>query len=165
MGRSTITLRENRKEMRSHPLSVVLMAIAVSACASLKTPTLSVEKIEKPKLGISGARLQVVFSVRNPNPDDLLLEKMEFDLELSGRRVGRGYVSETVRLPGFGRERVRSEVDVNLLSLPGAVREALEEDRARARVEGDFYVRTDGGRLKRLSFSSSAETRLDRDRN
>ncbi len=149
--------------MKTRQLLVVLLAAAgISACASLKTPTLAVEKVEKPKLGITGAKLNVVFAVRNPNPEDLVVEKMEFELKLNGNRVGRGYVTETVRLPGFGRERVRSEVDVSWLALPGAVKEAVEDDRAKAEVRGHFYVRQGNGDTKKLAFSSSAQADLNR---
>jgi LEA14-like dessication related protein len=149
--------------MKTRQLVAVLLAAAgTAACASLKTPTLAVEKVEKPRLGITGAKLNVVFAVRNPNPEDLVVEKMDFELKLNGNRVGRGYVTETVRLAGFGRERVRSEVDVSWLALPGAVKEAVEDDRAKAEVRGHFYVRQDNGNTKKLAFSSSAQADLNR---
>jgi LEA14-like dessication related protein len=148
--------------MRFRQLVLVAGAVGLSACATLKTPTLTVEKVEKPKLGITGAKVSVYFAVRNPNPDELVVEKMEFELRLNGNRVGRGYVAESVRLPGFGRERVRSEVDVSWLALPGAVKEAVDDDHAKAEVQGHFYVRQGDGGLKKLAFSSSAEADLNR---
>jgi hypothetical protein len=56
---------------------------------------------------------------------------------------------------------VVSHFDLNFLGLPGAVKAVLEDDRAKAKVEGHFYVRRGGG-LKKLGFASDAEVRINR---
>ena len=76
--------------MREMRLLVAATLAALAACATVKAPTLQLEKLGSPHLGITGGELEVVFAVRNPNPDDLLIERFEYELELNGRRVGRG---------------------------------------------------------------------------
>jgi len=143
-------------------LAVSLLAgLAFPACASLKPPTLRVQNLGVGSVGVTGASLHVTFGVRNPNPEDLVIERFEYDLVLNGQRLGRGYVSEPVALRGFAEERVSSQFNLNFLSLPGTVKALLEKDRARARVRGDFYVR-EGDALKKLGFDSEAEVDLGR---
>jgi len=140
-----------------------LSVLVVAACATLKPPTLQVRSLKKGHIGITGAKLDVVFAVRNPNPDDLQVDKMEFELRLNGNRVGRGYISAPFTIRGFGEEKVASTVDVNYLRVPGAIKDVLDDDEVKAEVRGAFYVR-DGGGLKKLGFDSEAKVGLDRER-
>jgi LEA14-like dessication related protein len=145
--------------MRSLKLLMAGMLVALAACATVKAPTLQLEKVGNPHVGITGGQLDVVFAVRNPNPDDLLIEKLEYELQLNGRRVGRGYVAEAVRLRGFDRAQVRSRADLSFLRVPGAAKDILDHDRVRAKVKGHFYVR-EGGRTRKLGFDSEARVDL-----
>jgi LEA14-like dessication related protein len=147
---------------RSTPLALGL-AVALAACApALKPPTLQVQGLKKGKVGITGAKLDVVFGVRNPNPEDLEVDKMEFELLLNGNGVGRGYVSEPFAIRGFGEEKVVSTVDVSYLRVPGAIQAVLEDDQVRAQARGIFYVRSGRG-LKKLDFDSEAKVSLGRE--
>jgi LEA14-like dessication related protein len=138
-------------------------ALAVAACApALKPPTLQVQSLKKGKVGITGATLDVIFGVRNPNPDDLAVDKMEFELLLNGNDVGRGFVAEPFTIRGFAEEKVVSTVDVSYLRVPGAIKAVLDDDEVRAEARGVFYVRQGGG-LKKLDFDSDARVSLGRE--
>jgi LEA14-like dessication related protein len=143
-------------------LIATLAALALAGCATIKPPTLQVQKVGMAKVGITGAKLNVGFGVRNPNPDDLNVEKMEYELILNGQRIGRGYASEPFSLRGFAEVRVASTVDVGLLTLPSAVKRVLADDRVKAQAKGTFYVRRGDG-LKKISFDSEATVDLDRE--
>jgi LEA14-like dessication related protein len=138
-----------------------LSVLLFSACASLKAPTLRVDKLRFGKVGITGVELDVSFGLRNTNPEDLLVERFEYDLVMNGHRLGRGYFPGPVELPGFAEQGVVSEFNLNLLQLPGGLKAILDQDRVRARVSGTFYVRRRDS-LKKLHFSSDAEVPLDR---
>jgi LEA14-like dessication related protein len=139
-------------------LAVAALA-ALAGCATVKAPTLQVEKIGKPRVGITGGQLEVVFGVRNPNPEELLIERLEYELELNGRRVGRGYVTDALPLKGFERAIVRSLADLSFLGVASGVKEVLDEDRVQAKVKGHFYVR-EGGGTRKLGFDSEAKVDL-----
>ncbi len=141
-------------------LSFLLLA-GLASCATVKAPALHVQRIGKAQVGIGGARLEVVFAVRNPNPYDVLVDRFDYELILNGRHVGHGYVSEPLPLPGFGEERVVSHLDLSVLKLPGAVHEVLEHDRVKARAQGHFYLRERGGEPHRLGFDSEAQVDLN----
>ena len=135
---------------------VIAAGLAFSGCASLKPPTMVVEGLHVGKLGITGAAVDVSFKLRNPNPDPMLVERFEYELFLNGNRLGRGYEPNAVNLAGFAEERVRSRFDMNFLSLPGAVKDLLNDNRAQARVKGHFFVKTADGSQKKLPFDADA---------
>lgn len=136
-------------------------ALGLVACASVKPPLLRVQGLGVGRVGITGANLHVTFGVRNPNPDDLLIERFDYELILNGHRLGRGYVSDPVSVRGFAEERVSSDFSLNFLNVPGAVKDILERDRARAHARGHYYLR-EGDGLKKVGFDSDAEVDLRR---
>lgn len=150
--------------MVRHASRLTLLALAVAALAAcgpaLKPPTLRLDKVGLQKARLSGLGLDVFFLMRNPNPDPILVEGLEYDLVLNGRRVARGYYPDVVPLGPFGQERILSHLDVNWFTLPGAVRAVFDEERARARVDGTFYVRQGPRRGKAIPFDSEAVVEL-----
>jgi LEA14-like dessication related protein len=147
--------------MRSSPgrprlAGALALALLGGACATLKPPTLSVDSLKVGDMGITGVALDIGFRVRNPNPEPIAVDKLEYELFLNGRRLGRGYEAKGFTLEGFGEGKVVSRFDVNLLNLPGALKDVLRADRGRTRVKGDFYVRRNGG-LRKVGFDADAE--------
>ncbi len=149
---------------RPKPLFLAVAAIGLSACATLKPPTLAVEALKIGKVGITGVTMNVGFKVRNPNPEPLLIERFEYELFLNGNRLGRGYQPDTVNVDGFREERVTSRFDLNFLQVPGAVKDLIDQDRVRARAKGTFFVRESSGGLKKLKFDEDAEVDISKDR-
>jgi LEA14-like dessication related protein len=140
---------------------VVAMMLAAAGCATFHPPTLQVQNIGKGRVGLSGVTLDVVFNVRNPNEQDIRIDRIEYELEFNGRHVGRGFVPRPVEVRGYGQERVTSEFDVNFLSLPGAIKDMLTRDRVRARASGYFVLRKrPEGKVERVHFSSDADVNL-----
>ena len=149
--------------MTTRRLGLLAMLLLATGCPStLRPPTLQVTGVRKDRISLGGASLRVAFDVRNPNPEDVLVERFEYELTVNGHRLGRGFHADPIPLRGFDRERVVSELDVDFLRLPGAIKSVLDRDRAHAEVRGEFYLRERGGRLKRLGFRSDAEVDLDR---
>jgi len=140
-------------------IPAVAVLLLPAACASLKPPRMHVEKIKLEKARVTGLGMEVHFSIQNPNPEPLFIQRFEYELKLNGYRLGRGYYPDALDLRSFTRESVVSHFELNWLSLPGSVRSVLEGDRAKAEVRGTFYRRTGGG-LKKLRFRSHAEVRL-----
>lgn len=146
------------KEPRPRRLAaaaLAALALAGSACGA-KAPILAVDGLKVGDMGITGVAVDVRFRVRNPNPDPLNIERLEYELFLNGNRLGRGFESSGLQLAGFGEGKITSRFDVNFLSLPGTVKDLLRDDWVQARVKGHFY--TSGNR--RLGFSSDAKVNL-----
>lgn len=142
-------------------VSLVLATLLVSACATVKAPILAVDGLKVGDMGLSGVAVDVGFRVRNPNPEPIRIERFEYELFVNGNRLGRGFESKGLDLQGYGETKVRTRFDVNLLSLPGAVKDVLGQDRVKARAKGKFYATGSFGK-KELGFDSDAEVDLGR---
>jgi LEA14-like dessication related protein len=142
-------------------VAVLLLAAFAAACAGTKPPALQIEGLRFDKLRLGGAGLSVNFRVRNVNPEDLFIEKFEYEFKVNGHRLGRGYYPDAVRLKGFGDERIESHFDVNFLALPGTVKNILDKDRVKAEAKGAFYVR-EGSGVRKLKFKSDGDVDLRR---
>ena len=134
-----------------------------TACASIKPPSVSVAGLHLDGVSLTGARVDVGLQIRNVNPEDLLIERFDYEIKLNGRVLGHGYQSEPLMLRGFEEDRVLSRLDINFLKVPGAVKNALDRDRANAEVKGTFYVR-EGSGLRKIKFGSRGEVNLNRGR-
>ncbi len=140
-------------------LGLVLAMALATACAGMKTPMLAVDAVHVGRASLTHLPLEVVFRVRNPNPEPMAIDRFDYELFLNGRRIGRGFEPRGLDLEGFGEGRVRTHLDLNMLSVPGAVKRVLDQDRAHARVKGRFYARGGFG-ARRLGFNSDAEVDL-----
>lgn len=136
-------------------------AILLSACASIKPPTVRVSGIHLDGVSLTGARVDVGLNIRNVNPEDLQIERFEYEVKLNGKILGRGYQADPLMLQGFKEDRVVSRLDVNFLRVPGAVKSILERDRVDAEVKGTFYVR-EGSGLRKVKFGSRGNVDLNR---
>ncbi len=136
--------------------------VLTTACASIKPPSVRLSGIHLDSVSLTGARVDVGLQIRNVNPEDLQIERFDYEVKLNGRTLGRGYQSEPLMLRGFQEDRVVTRLDVSFLRIPGAVKDALDRDRADAEVNGTFYVR-EGSGLRRIRFGSRGDVDLRRD--
>jgi LEA14-like dessication related protein len=134
-------------------------ALLSLACATVKAPILAVDSLKIGDMGITGVAFDVGFRLRNPNPEALTVDRFEYELFVNGNRLGRGFEQTGLELPGYGEAKVKTRFDVNLLSLPAAVKDVLHEDKVRARAKGRFYASGAFG-TKRLKFDSDAQVQL-----
>jgi LEA14-like dessication related protein len=144
-------------------LALIPLTLLGPACANrIKAPTLQIEGLHLEKVRLQGVGMGVNFRVRNVNPEELIIEKFEYELKVNGHRLGRGYHPNSVRVSGFGDEKLASRFDINFLALPGTVKNVLDRDRVKANAKGAFYVRRADGSLKKLKFHSDASVNLNR---
>jgi len=140
---------------------LVAAGLFLSACASIKPPSVRVSGLHLDGVSLTGARVDVGMHVRNVNPEDLRIERFDYEIKLNGRVLGHGFQSEPLMLRGFEEDSVVSRVDVNLLRIPGAVKNALDRDRVKAEIKGTFYIR-EGSGLRKVKFGSNGEVDLNR---
>jgi LEA14-like dessication related protein len=151
--------------MKPSRTAVFALATAVAAvsgaCASTKAPSVRVAGLKFGALSVGGAAVDVALQVRNINPEDLRIERFDYELKINGKVIGRGFQPDPLMLGGFKEERVVSRLDLNLLRLPAAVKSSLERDRVDAQVKGAFYVRA-GNALRKIKFGSKGSVDLDK---
>ena len=112
-------------------------------------------------MGLTGVALDVGFRVRNPNPEPLRIERFEYELVRERQPARARLRVQGGRPRGLRRGQGAERFDVSLLSLPGAVKGVLREDRVHARAKGRFYATGSFGH-KELPFDSDAEVQLGR---
>jgi LEA14-like dessication related protein len=134
----------------------------LTACASVKPPSVRVSGIHLDGVSLTGARVDVGLQIRNVNPEDLQIERFDYEVKLNGQVLGRGFNSDPLMLAGFKEDKVVSRVDVNLLKIPGVVKNALDKDRVNAEIKGTFYVK-DGSGVRKIKFDSKGDVNLSRD--
>ncbi len=137
-------------------------AVLLAACASVKPPAVRVAGIHLDGVSLTGARVDVGLEIRNVNPENLQIERFDYEVKLNGQVLGRGYSSDPLMLAGFKEDKVVSRVDVNLLKVPGAVKNVLDKDRVDAEIKGTFYVR-EGSGVRKIKFGSHGNVDLNRD--
>jgi len=65
---------------------LVLPALLAAGCG-VKAPILALDGLRVGDMGITGVALDVRFRVRNPNPEPLTIERMEYELFVNGNRL------------------------------------------------------------------------------
>lgn len=135
--------------------------VVLTACASIKPPAVHVSGVHLDGISLTGARVDVGLDIRNVNPEALQIERFDYEIKLNGLVLGHGFQSDPLMLQGFKEDRVVSRLDVNFLKTAGAVKRALERDRADAEVKGTFYVR-EGSGLRKIKFRSRGNVDLNR---
>jgi LEA14-like dessication related protein len=145
----------------SHLLVLVGSAVLWTACASVKPPSVRVAGLHLDGVSLTGARVDVGLEIRNVNPESLQIERFDYEVKLNGQVLGRGYSSDPLMLAGFKEDKVVSRVDVNLLKVPGAVKNVLDKDRVDAEIKGTFYVR-EGSGVRKIKFGSHGNVDLNR---
>ena len=145
----------------SRLLLLVGAAVLWTACASVKPPSVRVAGIHLDGVSLTGARVDVGLQIRNVNPEDLQIERFDYEVKLNGKVLGHGFQADPLMLAGFKEDRVVSRLDINFLKIPGVVRNALDRDRVDAEIKGTFYLR-DGSGLRKVKFGSRGNVDLNR---
>jgi LEA14-like dessication related protein len=152
--------------LRLRSAAGLALFILVTSTSCMKAPIMAVDGLRVGDMGITGAALDVLFRIRNPNPEPLNIDRFEYRLYINGHRMGQGYEPSGLQLAGFGEGKVQSRFDLNFLRLPGAILDVLRQDRVKARVKGHFYTSGYYG-TKRIGFNTDAYVNLrerERDR-
>ena len=144
--------------------AVVCLAAVVSGCALLgfgdkvKAPSLQVAGLKYSATGLTGAKLNVSFNVRNVNPTPLVIESFRYDLSLNGEKLGSGYVPTRMELAPNGEQKVSSVFDLSFLKAPAAAQTIFQQEHVLAQVTGKFFLA--GGHT--MGFSSQADVNFEK---
>lgn len=126
----------------------VCLAGVLSACSGLpfqtEAPRVSVADVEIKSLGLLEQKLDLGLRVANPNDFDLVIEALDFELELNGRPFATGLTRASTRVPAASMSVLRVDAILqskNLLrqirTLSGEVLKAGVPYRIKGRVKLD----------------------------
>lgn len=91
--------------MKRRAAVLALAALALAGCAALavvKAPQVSLAGLGIESLGLFEQRFVLHLRVRNPNPVDIPVEGLRFDLEVAGLPFATGVSKQRVTLPALG---------------------------------------------------------------
>jgi LEA14-like dessication related protein len=130
-------------------LQILLLALVLSACASLpddlvKSPSVKLSKVEIVGLGFNGQTFLLSFDVENPNPFPLPVRSIDYGLKLDGQRFASGETASDFTIPASGDTSFAISVDLNLLqSAPQLLSIVREGARRELAYELDGHLGVD----------------------
>jgi hypothetical protein len=86
----------------------------------MEPPLLSIASLHLAGASLLEQRYWLRVRIRNPNPFDLPIEAMRYDLEINGRPFASGLSNEPVVVPRFGTSLVQMEA---ISTLPSFLRQ------------------------------------------
>jgi LEA14-like dessication related protein len=135
-------------------LMLVMLALTLSACAS-------VSSLEAPEVQVTGLtlleaepgsmeqRFLVSLRLTNPNNRSIVIDGLDFELDVNDRRLARGVTGERFELPRLGEAHTNVIVSTSLFDVLrqvmalGSRREGTLDYRLRGRLHlGSGLVRT-----------------------
>lgn len=152
--------------MRTWVSGAVMTAalVATTGClffgggTKVKPPTLQMTGLKYAATGLTGAKLNVTFSVRNVNPTPLVVESFRYELELDKTSLGTGFYPTRMELAGMAEQKVSSIFDLNYVKVPAAIQSLLQQDHVHARVNCKFFLA--GGRT--MSYKTEADVQVQK---
>jgi len=126
-----------------------VLALGASACSWLqmaegqfKKPDVSYKSASLSDVSLSGATLNVVTGVNNPNPVGLALAEVDYRLSIDGHPVAAGKPPEGLEIPAHGDADVTLPASFKFSDLGQAVATVLSKGSAGYRAEGTLGLKT-----------------------
>ena len=137
---------------RSPARLLLVLAIGASACAwvqmaegAFKKPDVAYKSASLTDVSLSGATLNVVARVDNPNPVGLALADADYRLSIDGHPVAAGKPPEGLEIPANGNADVTLPASFKFADLGQAVATVLSKGSAGYKAEGSLGLKTPVG--------------------
>jgi LEA14-like dessication related protein len=145
--RASMTLRWTLR------LSVLLLAWVIGSCAWLgqltsggfQKPSLAYKSVSLSDVSLSGATVDVVTTVTNPNAVDLSVAEVDYRLSVDGHPVASGKPPAGIQIPARGSADVTLPATVQFAELGQALSTFLTQDSAKYKAEGTVGLNTPVG--------------------
>lgn len=130
---------------------LALGALALAACASLRPvpPTVDFRGVALKDVALSGATIDVVLAVRNPNAFGIDIRRLAYSLYADSTLVGQGLPLERLQVPAHDSSLVRLPVSFEYRALGLVVVQLITQGEVNYRVKGDVTVGTPVGDINR----------------
>ena len=115
---------------------------------AFKKPSVAYKSASLTDVSLSGATLNVVTSVDNPNPVALALAEVDYRLSIDGHPVATGKPPDGLEIPANGATDVTLPASFKFTDLGQAVATVLSRGSAGYKAEGTIGVKTPIGLVK-----------------
>lgn len=127
---------------------IVLLALCLTACASaLPKPEVSLADVELIQAGLFEQRFKLKLRLSNPGQSEVVINGLNFELELNGQPFAKGQSDQGTTLPRLGE----TTLDVTATSNLAALLRQVAELRKRGGESLDYRLR---GTLSLPGFGS-----------
>jgi LEA14-like dessication related protein len=130
-----------------------------------KLPTVNVERMELKRLGLSGADLVLGIQVNNPNAFSVIMEGMQYWLNINGQPWASGETGTRVQITEKGENLLEIPILLNFLQIGQSAYQALAEGQSLSyQFQGDLDLTTSLSLLGRthLPFQRSGQIEVFR---
>jgi LEA14-like dessication related protein len=155
------------KTVKAMRLQMLLLAVCLSACASIPeslvdSPKVSLRDVQLLGLGFKNQTFLLSFDVANPNSFPLPIRRVAYGVRLEGQRFASGETTSEFTVPANGDTSFAISVELNLLhtspQLLSIVRDSSRRDIS-YQLEGRFAV--DIPFAPEVSYRDSGRIRLN----
>jgi LEA14-like dessication related protein len=112
------------------------------AASGFQKPSLSFKDASLSDVTLSGATVNLVFTVTNPNDAALSLAETDYKFSLEGKQVVAGKPPAGIRIPAKGSSDVTLPASVKFADIAGSISNFLRKEQANYRAEGHIGVDT-----------------------
>ncbi|MEQ8350970.1 MAG: LEA type 2 family protein [Leptospiraceae bacterium] len=132
-------------------LSLLISMFVVSAttdCAfqrmreNLKNCEFDLDSVSIKSMSFTSVELAVDVGIENPNSEQVILDKLVFDLYGGDRKLGSGKHNETAVIPPSERKVVSIDFSASLSEVGMGLLQNLKSGQATYRMEGTAYLKT-----------------------
>jgi LEA14-like dessication related protein len=146
-------------------LQIALLSFtSLSACAFLKQlgdkaftePTINFKEARLQNVSLGSATVDLVYSVRNPNPIGLSLAEVTYSFSIEGKEVVAGTPPQGLHIPAEGVADLEFPASVKYAALASALEVFLSKDSASYQAKGEVGIASPIGVL-RLPLSKEGQ--------
>ncbi|MBI38705.1 MAG: hypothetical protein CMF59_03840 [Leptospiraceae bacterium] len=125
---------------------------------NLKNCEFDLDSVSIKSLSFTSIELALDVGIKNPNAEQVILDKLVFDLYGSDRKLGSGKHNETAVIPPSERKVVTIDFQTSLSEVGMGLLQNLRSGQATYRMEGTAYLKTFFGELP-VPFSIEKDLR------
>nr|WP_240923465.1 LEA type 2 family protein [Thermococcus sp. 18S1] len=115
--------------------------------AALQNCEITLSDVRVASIGLTGAKLEIVFRIYNPNDVTATLDRIEYELYGNGEFLGYGYIDRSVDIPARSIRYVSSEFTLDYGGALKTIWSALKRGDVDWRVKGTLHIDTPIGTL------------------
>jgi LEA14-like dessication related protein len=123
---------------------LALMVLSVTGCRGMDPffarPTLSYEKMTVQDVSLFDAALLFSFTVNNPNPVGIAVQRGTYNFEIENASVAKGTFDDHVRVQAGGSGTINLPVHVDFMDFFNSVAALAGRDEVAYRLSGSFDV-------------------------
>lgn len=116
---------------------------AIAKRQALENCRFDLESVDIVRAGFAGVEMRFLVGIENPNPIDVVVDRLEFELFTGGKKIGQGVHQERIDVPPGASETIALDVKASASELGIALLTAITSNSGvDYKVQGTAFVET-----------------------